>query len=104
MSRRRPAHSYELVIDTLRNEPVIKAEREVEWEAAHGTRVAIELEGTYKRGRHGVGTYLRLTALANPHVQITFLGPHEEEPQVYRRASPELPAVRSPIGTRRVSR
>ncbi len=91
VSRRYPAHRYELVIDTLRNQPVIKKEAEVEWEAAHGTRVMIELEGTYKRGRHGVGTYLRQTALANPHVQITFVGPNEEEPEVYQRASKELP-------------
>ena len=74
-SRRRPAHRYELVIDTLRNKPVIKKDYEVEWEAAHGTRVEIELEGVYKRGRHGVETYLRQTALANPHIQIRFQEP-----------------------------
>ncbi len=91
ISRRRPAHHYELVIDTARNEPVIKKEREVEWEAAHGTRVEIELEGSYKRGRHGVGTYLQQTALANPHVEISFLGPNEKEPIVHQRAIKELP-------------
>jgi DNA topoisomerase-6 subunit B len=90
-SRRRPAHRYELVIDTLRNQPVIKKETEVEWEAARGTSVAIELEGSYKRGRHGVGTYLRQTALANPHVGIRFQGPNEE-PVDYPRATKELPA------------
>ncbi len=91
ISRRKPAHRYELVIDTLKNEPVIKKDLEVEWEAAHGTRVEIELEGSYKRGRHGVGTYLRQTALANPHVEIRFLGPNEEEPVVHKRATQELP-------------
>lgn len=90
-SRRKPAHRYELVIDTLRNQPVIKKDLEVEWEAAHGTRVAIELEGTYKRGRHGVETYLRQTALANPHVEIQFRGPGDEETLILRRASDLLP-------------
>jgi DNA topoisomerase-6 subunit B len=90
-SRRKPAHRYELVIDTLRNQPVIKKDLEVEWEAAHGTRVAIELEGSYKRGRHGVETYLRQTALANPHVEIQFRGPGEEEALVFQRASTLLP-------------
>ena len=90
-SRRKPAHRYELVIDTLRNQPVVKKDLEVEWEAAHGTRVAIELEGSYKRGRHGVETYLRQTALANPHVEIQFRGPGEEEALVFRRASTQLP-------------
>ncbi len=89
---RKPAHRYELVIDTLRNEPVIKRESEVEWERAHGTSVAIELEGSYKRGRHGVGTYLQQTALANPHVQIGFQGPNPDERELYQRSSDELPA------------
>jgi DNA topoisomerase-6 subunit B len=91
ISRRKPAHRYELVIDTLRNEPVIKKDQEVEWEAARGTSVAIELEGTYKRGRHGVGTYLQQTALANPHVEIRYQGPNGEEPVTYKRSSKELP-------------
>ena len=43
------APRYELVIDTLRYQPVIKRDLEVDWEAPHGTRVAIELEGTYKK-------------------------------------------------------
>ena len=90
-SRRKPAHHYELVIDTLRNQPVIKKDLEVDWEAAHGTRVSIDLEGTYKRGRHGVETYLRQTALANPHVEIRFRGPGEEEPVMFQRASQVLP-------------
>jgi DNA topoisomerase-6 subunit B len=89
-SRRKPAHRYELVIDTKRNEPVIKRDREVEWDVAHGTRVEIELEGVYKRGRHGVETYLRQTALANPHVAMVYRGPGEE-PVIFQRASKELP-------------
>jgi len=91
ISRRKPAHRYELVIDTLRNQPVIKKDTEVEWDVAHGTRVEIELEAVYKRGRHGVETYLRQTALANPHVELRFLAPGQEEPLLFQRASQELP-------------
>ncbi|MGB5549218.1 MAG: DNA topoisomerase VI subunit B, partial [Thermoanaerobaculia bacterium] len=90
-NRRQAAHRYELVIDTLRNQPVIKRDLEVDWEAPHGTRVAIELEGTYKKGRHGVETYLRQTALANPHVEIRFQGPAEGEVLAFQRASSTLP-------------
>ncbi len=80
------------VIVTRRNRPLIKRDLEVEGEAAHGTRVEIELEGIYKRGRHGVETFLRQAALANPHVEICYQGPGEaEEPLVLRRASRELP-------------
>ena len=91
-SRRRPAHRFELVIDTRRNQPVVRKDIEVEWEADHGTRVEIELEGVYKRGRHSVETYLRQTVLANPHVEIRYLEPGAEEPLLLKRASDELPA------------
>jgi DNA topoisomerase-6 subunit B len=90
-SKRRPAHRYELVIDTRRNEPVVRRDVEVEWEAAHGTRVEIELEGTYKRGHHSVENYLRQTVLANPHVEIRYLEPGGDEPLQLRRASRDLP-------------
>ncbi len=91
INKRRPAHRYELVIDTLRNKPVIKKDHEVDWEAPHGTRVEIELEGVYKRGRHGVTTYLRQTSLANPHVQIRFQEPGIDEETLFSRASNESP-------------
>ncbi len=90
-SKRRPAHRYALVIDTRRNEPVVKKDTEVEWDRARGTRVEIELEGVYKRGRHSVESYLRQTALANPHVAIRYQPPGEEESVVFQRASKDLP-------------
>jgi DNA topoisomerase-6 subunit B len=90
-SKRRPAHRYELVIDTKKNQPVVKKDTTVPWDAARGTRVSIELEGVYKRGKHGVEAYLAQTALANPHVEISFLGPGETEPVVFQRATKELP-------------
>ncbi len=94
-SKRRPAHRYELVIDTKKNEPVVKKDSTVPWEAAHGTRVEIELEGVYRGGKHGVESYLAQTALANPHVEIRFWAPKsdevETEPVVFKRSSKELP-------------
>jgi len=90
-SKRRPAHRYALVIDTRRNEPVVKKDTEIPWDRARGTRVEIELEGVHKRGRHSVEAYLRQTALANPHAEIHYMGPGEDEPLVFRRASKKLP-------------
>ena len=90
-SKRRPAHRYELVIDTKKNQPVVKKDTTVAWDEAHGTRVEIELEGVYRGGKHGVEAYLRQTALANPHVEISFLGPGETEPVVFRRSTEDLP-------------
>jgi DNA topoisomerase-6 subunit B len=86
----KPAHRFELVIDTLKNEPVIKKDTEVDWKMPHGTRVEIELEGVYKGGRHGPEAYLRQTALANPHVKVTYRGPKGEE-TTWERASQALP-------------
>jgi DNA topoisomerase-6 subunit B len=88
---RKPAHHYQIVIDTLKNEPVIKKEQEVDWgDTPHGTKVTIELEGTYKRGKHGVESYLRQTALANPHVELLYRGPNES-PVRFTRATKEMP-------------
>jgi DNA topoisomerase-6 subunit B len=40
-----------------------------------GTCVSIELEGRYQKGRGSVDEFLELTAIANPHAQITFVPP-----------------------------
>ena len=84
------ARRYELVLDTKKNEPVVRVDEAVEWEVAHGTRVAIELTGSYKRGHHSVDTYLRQTAVANPHVRLVYRTPRGEE-IIHPRAASELP-------------
>ena len=72
----RPAHYYEIQLDTERNQPIVLKEAEVEWKGEGcGTRVEIELEGRYQKGRHSVDAYLQQTALANPHVDIHYLPP-----------------------------
>ncbi len=40
-----------------------------------GTRVTIELEARYQRGRGSVDDYLEQTAIANPHVTLHYLDP-----------------------------
>ena len=42
----KPAHYYEIQIDTRKNTPQVITDKVVEWEPAHGTRVEIELIGT----------------------------------------------------------
>ena len=100
VSVRKPAHYYELQIDTKRNLPEIVNNRGngvdippgqqgikaiekhgIEWcEQDHGTRVTIELEAKYQRGRGSVDEYLEQTAIANPHVTI-----HYEDPDGNKR-------------------
>ena len=116
-SRKDPAHYYELRIDTKTNQPEIlngkgagvdvpagKAgeemmqKRGIVWVAAndleqpidHGTRVTIEMEAKFHRGRGSVEEYLEQTAIANPHARIHFQGPDGSE-RLLERANQELP-------------
>ncbi len=90
------AHRCELVLDMKKNEPVVLNDREVEWEREHGTRVEIELTGSYKRGQHSVDTYLQQTAVANPHVNLAYRSPRGEA-QEWPRAASALPRAAAEI-------
>jgi len=127
-SMRKPAHYFEIQIDTKRNQPEIvngkgdgeevpAGEKGHDYIAAHGiewvthypaaadatpeqaaalrpllsgTRVTIELEGRYQRGRGSVDEYLEQTAIANPHVTIHYIDP-ENNAQTYWRSTKQLP-------------
>ena len=86
----KPAHKFDIQIDTRRNAPVVIADNEVEWSPAHGTRVELEIEATYKKGRHSVDGYVEQTAMANPHSQVTYVSPSGERFE-YARVAKELP-------------
>ena len=90
-SRRKPAIELVLAIDMAKNQPVVKKESEVEVEWAHGTEVQIELEGTYKKGKHSIDSFLDQVSLANPHVKIVYSNPIDEEPIIWERVSKVLP-------------
>ncbi len=111
VSKRKPAHYYLIQIDTKRNRPEILNGRGegvdvppgergrkaiekygIEWiEANHGTRVTIELEARFQRGRGSVDEYLEQTAIANPHVTIHYKDPEDNEKE-YPRVAELLPA------------
>ena len=86
----RLAQKVELRIDTRKNQPDILKEDQVEWDKDHGTRVELELTGTYRGGRTGVDAYLEQSVVANPHLELTYRSP-KGEVQEYPRASQELP-------------
>lgn len=119
---KKPAHYFELQIDTKRNHPEIingkgegvdieagekaheqlaaqgidwaahypAAEGETPLEVKSGTRVTIELEAKYVRGRGSVDEYLEQTAIANPHVTIHYSDP-EGNKKSYQRSTTDLP-------------
>src|SRR5262245_162035 len=86
----KPAHSFEIQIDTRKNQPEVVKDEIVPWDADHGTAVEIELEGTYKKGRRSVDDYVEQTALANPHATIVYLPPKSDEIR-YERVAKDLP-------------
>ncbi len=110
ISKREPAHYYEIQIDTKRNLPEILNGRGegveiapnhegqkaidkygIEWiDLDHGTRVTIELEARYQRGRGSVDEYLEQTAIANPHVAIHYTDP-DDNSREYVRVTEQLP-------------
>jgi DNA topoisomerase-6 subunit B len=119
---KKPAHYYEIEIDTKNNQPEIHngkgegvdippgnggieymSKNGIEWvahydaEGSHhshevksGTRVTIELEGRYQRGRGSVDEYLEQTAIANPHVTLHYKDPDGNQ-KAYRRSTDRLP-------------
>ncbi len=91
---KKPAHVFELVIDTKSNEPRVKLDQEIEWQRPHGTRVEIEMEGAYRGGQHSIDAYIRQISLANPHAQIEYLPPNPSETNgavLFPRVTDELP-------------
>ena len=95
VAAKKPAHYYEIQIDTKKNQPQILNgggegvdippgekgaaaidKHGIEWvEQPHGTRVTIELAAKFVRGRGSVDEYLTQTAIANPHVTLHYLDP-----------------------------
>ena len=141
LSIRKPAHYYELQIDTKTNNPqilnnrgdgldipagekgrAIMEKKKIEWEAFYpvpevepstsddehaegetetreapapvevrsGTRVTLEIEAKYQRGRGSVDEYLEMTAIANPHVTLHYTDP-EGTLHTYARSTDQLP-------------
>ncbi|MCA9226046.1 MAG: ATP-binding protein [Planctomycetales bacterium] len=123
LSAGKPAHYYEIEIDTKKNVPEIHngkgdgvdippgdkgieymAANGIEWvthyaaeeegvkprEVISGTRVTIELEARYQRGRGSVDEYLEQTAIANPHVTLHYEDPDGNK-RDYPRATDQLP-------------
>ncbi len=87
----KPAHRVRLVLDMKKNEPNILTNEETIWEKDHGTRIEITLTGSYKRGHHSVDTYLQQTAIANPHLHLTYKDP-KGDVYDYPAATQEMPA------------
>ncbi len=83
-------YECDIAIDVKSNTPVITNEKETS-RNYRGIRIEFEFaEVTYNRSEYSVYEYLRRTALANPHCQITLVEPNKEV-IVFPRAVKEVP-------------
>lgn len=80
-----------LKINTQTNNPDIIESSEIEWDSRdHGTRIEIDMEGSYMKGRQSVDEYLKETAIVNPHCTIIYTNP-EAQQIIFPRATDLLP-------------
>ena len=84
------AHHYWLHINTVKNEPEIIKEEILEWNKDHGTKVELELEGKYQKGKQSVDEFLKQVAIVNPHAKIIYVNPLNEKVE-YPRVTNEMP-------------
>lgn len=90
ISSKKPAHYFEIHIDTAKNQPTVVKDEVVKWERPHGTKVDIELEAKFQKGRHSVEDYVRQTIISNPHIELIYHGPDKVK-EHYKPASRALP-------------
>jgi len=84
------AHYYELHIDTHKNKPEIIKDETIKWNKDHGTKIELDLEGSYQKGDQSVDQYLKQTAIVNPHVTLIYTNPKAEQ-IIFPRASEQMP-------------
>ncbi len=85
-----PAHYYELRIDTHKNKPGIQKEEIVKWEKEHGTKIELDLEGSYQKGDQSIDRYLKQTAIVNPHITLIYQPPKGEQ-VIFAKATDIMP-------------
>ncbi|MGC3998245.1 MAG: DNA topoisomerase VI subunit B [Anaeromyxobacter sp.] len=91
IAKSKPAHWFEIQIDTRKNNPVVTADRELaEWHQEHGTRVELEIVANWQQGQRFVNRYVEHTALSNPHATFHYVRPRQERLS-FPRATEELP-------------
>ncbi len=84
------AYYCKLMINTKNNEPEIISNDRKAWEKEHGLRIELELEADYSRSAKAIESYLRQTAIVNPHASIFYITPKMEQ-FVFARVVEELP-------------
>jgi DNA topoisomerase VI subunit B len=91
IGKSKPAHFFEIQIDTRKNNPVVTEDRELaDWHQPNGTRVELEIVANWQQGQRFVNRYVEHTALSNPHATFHYVRPRAEK-LTFPRATGELP-------------
>ena len=90
INSKKEAHYFELQIDTKKNEPNILVDKEIKWDKDNGTKIEIEIEGRYLKGKQSVDEYVKETVIVNPHATFIYINPEKEKFE-YKRVTEELP-------------
>ena len=113
--KKKPAHRFELRMDTMKNRADIIVDEEVTFwskpnaagdfeitppggekliegaeEMDTGTEVSISLEAKFQRGRASVDEYLEQTAISNPHATVHWIAP-DGQIRTFAREVNEVP-------------
>ncbi len=91
-SENEPAYLFHIKIDTLKNDPIVLKEEEVNGFRPHGVRIELEIEGRYAHTQHSVDEYLRQTAIINPHAHIVYHAPDGRKIE-FKRVVNHLPPL-----------
>lgn len=86
----KPAHYFELHIDTNKNEPEIVKEEEIQWKKDHGVKIELDVSASYQKGDQSVDSFLKQTAIANPHATFIYTNPKAEQ-LIFARVEEKLP-------------
>jgi DNA topoisomerase-6 subunit B len=86
----KPSHYFELHIDTNKNEPEIVKEEEIQWKKDHGVKIELDVSASYQKGDQSVDSFLKQTAIANPHATFIYTNPKAEQ-LIFARVEEKLP-------------
>ncbi len=83
-------HEYEMMIDTVNNEPNILSHNSLDNKTGwHGIRIELEVEGNYVERYQSIPEYIKQTAIANPYAHLIYDGPNGIEE--FERTTNKIP-------------
>jgi DNA topoisomerase VI subunit B len=89
----KPSHKIKLKINTLNNKPQVLGDDVEQWDDKdHGTRIEIDMEGSYNKGKQSVDEYIKETAIVNPHATLIYTDPSANQiilPRAVEKLPPE---------------